>query len=764
MVWPLSERGKKKYQVLEISPDGRGELVPFIPKDVPFTEILDRLASEMGERNDQRLFALQSDPRRRDPVARLGELPSWLTSGLSELTGTRDAAQHILDEDYGQAADALFWGALDTGLVATPAIRLGSKFLPSALQSLDDVMMKEAGRLGKKYAAPATAGALTALSAPAEAEASKVKLVEGFFSQLGRYLKDMPFKRGSKEELQKLLDSQVRKGVINREEVDRTVDMLPVDKEVVTRTDVRNAYEHQKPFVYEWSAGGPRPTDPSASVHHGGLTKGGLPQSYREIVLSTDDAGLFSTGSGHFTHAPNDTRHIAWLRMDNREMWDGGKSTHIGELQSPRHQKGRKKGYIAPIGRDFSDEMTNLETELARAIEWYNRPGLAPSEQDAALKQLHSLTNRLHYAHEQINKDRIPDAPFKGGNWIKLGFRKALMEAAEDGSDWLTWDTADIQKSRWTGGNAHEAFEIQYDKEMPKIAKQEAKRLGLDPDLVTKHARFNREMGKVDNPIKAKVDDIRQRITGRTDFSGTSEPMIDIEDQMEVVADVIRENNPRQLANLFPNSGTPLFNVTFAAQNLSKVMDKHGGSLVEALGVEGPDNDWYGHFRYLANVFARDNHIPKTISSEPYIQEAVDAFLGDPSSALNLARRPDLEHMLFKHSDTARRGWREIRQTIKEIDDEIDVLERQENLPTAPDSAVLDEAMMQAVDDQIEAAMDAANYIIDHGTLSDIMSIPALGADTRSVWGMKLTPEAREKIKEGLPKFAVLGATLDNEE
>jgi hypothetical protein len=134
--------------------------------------------------------------------------------------------------------------------------------------------------------------------------------------------------------------------------------------------------------------------------------------------------------------------YVAHSRQKTREAEDGTTGTFIEELQSDRHQRGKKDGYNEHL---FEDEARILKEELKR-VEGQLDKAIAESE----------LQNRLREEYNEIwNKltpltDRIPDAPYRDSNaWILALFKRALKDAVDQNHDWIGWTEGDTQNTRY---------------------------------------------------------------------------------------------------------------------------------------------------------------------------------------------------------------------------------------------------------------------------------------------------------------------------
>lgn len=110
--------------------------------------------------------------------------------------------------------------------------------------------------------------------------------------------------------------------------------------------------------------------------------------------------------SSHWLGIPNPLAH---LRMSDR---DNGKTLHLEELQSDWGQEGRKHGFYDP-NRDKTDStLTQMSRDVSSAV---------------------------------------PSGPYvtDTNQWVDLGLKRALLEAAKGGYDKLIWTPGEEQASRY---------------------------------------------------------------------------------------------------------------------------------------------------------------------------------------------------------------------------------------------------------------------------------------------------------------------------
>lgn len=145
--------------------------------------------------------------------------------------------------------------------------------------------------------------------------------------------------------------------------------------------------------------------------------------------------------SSHFPDVPN---YVAHMRTNER---DGG--LFIEELQSDRHQAGRKKGYKESVTPDTlairvqkgrkRDFFEIYDTSTGDIVEAY----LDTQEiAEASLTEWQSKKSRTR------NVEGIADAPFRT-TWPLALFKRALRDAVASGKDWIGWTTGETQGDRF---------------------------------------------------------------------------------------------------------------------------------------------------------------------------------------------------------------------------------------------------------------------------------------------------------------------------
>lgn len=134
----------------------------------------------------------------------------------------------------------------------------------------------------------------------------------------------------------------------------------------------------------------------------------------------------------------------------------------------------------------------------------------------AAGKTWHSqllaeLSNRDQLEHLiQVENYGVPDAPFKGDDWIALGLKRAVLDAIENGYTHITWPNTAVLAERWSYDYA-EMYQSQYMEKMTGFFK---KHLKVDPIHFDMQGNPTRpvleDKQKIRNAkLKAKAEDNR---------------------------------------------------------------------------------------------------------------------------------------------------------------------------------------------------------------------------------------------------------------
>jgi len=212
------------------------------------------------------------------------------------------------------------------------------------------------------------------------------------------------------------------------------------------------------------------------------------PYSYQERLLTVPDENVGEAWNDpHWRDQGNVIAHTRW---DTR-TYDGQKHLFLQEVQSDRHQEGRRLGYrntktikendrlyramsaLQADARDAYRESQGKITGFDSLVNWLARPENSKMSAFKILKELtefpdgetslderHALmlkpledyveAVRAYTRHREQNpiKGSVPDSPFKQ-SWPTMVLKRMLQEAAEQGHDYLSWTSGDIQNERY---------------------------------------------------------------------------------------------------------------------------------------------------------------------------------------------------------------------------------------------------------------------------------------------------------------------------
>ncbi len=171
-------------------------------------------------------------------------------------------------------------------------------------------------------------------------------------------------------------------------------------------------------------------------------------------------------------HFPKITNYLAHARLNDRVDADGKPGTLFEELQSDRHQEGRKKGYKAQDPSAAFDKIQEkyFNTANSSQVTGPEKDGLFKAAinvgtpdyfaafgrtQDEAKQNLlrHLITKDPDYSEVRDKPisgadNRIPDAPYRK-DWPLMLFKRGLVDAVANGKEWIGWTTGDTQNERY---------------------------------------------------------------------------------------------------------------------------------------------------------------------------------------------------------------------------------------------------------------------------------------------------------------------------
>lgn len=204
-------------------------------------------------------------------------------------------------------------------------------------------------------------------------------------------------------------------------------------------------------------------------------------ENYREILLQHNAFGGFEGVKGHFGGAPD---IIASLRMKDREDIGGNKLLHLEELQSDWAQQGRKNGFGDDVAakhhaareeyNNFIDRLSEMETQRRIDALKEEQPDFDFEGNGQSLRMLvdddvrrhpHSVARNfdmldefgrlLDAYNEAWDNDVLRKLPNKAAyvtktdDWVDLGLKRALLEAAKGDYDKLAWSPGDVHADRY---------------------------------------------------------------------------------------------------------------------------------------------------------------------------------------------------------------------------------------------------------------------------------------------------------------------------
>lgn len=175
-------------------------------------------------------------------------------------------------------------------------------------------------------------------------------------------------------------------------------------------------------------------------------------ENYREILLKHGGEEGFKGIPVHFKGEPN---ILTSLMVKDRQDTEGDKVLHLDELQSDWAQRGRREGFESKASQDYKKYVHDLtERFFDNAPKYFAEQGYDDDEIGRALRQYHSdpasmaaVLGESDKHKELVLRDHAePNGPHgrapyvtKTEDWVDLGLKKALQEAAEGGHNKLAW-------------------------------------------------------------------------------------------------------------------------------------------------------------------------------------------------------------------------------------------------------------------------------------------------------------------------------------
>lgn len=162
----------------------------------------------------------------------------------------------------------------------------------------------------------------------------------------------------------------------------------------------------------------------------------------RKMFYSGDEHNGVDKTSGDYasSHFPDVPNYVAHMRTNERTDATGAPGLFIEELQSDRHQAGKKEGYAGELPAGYTAEPF-IYSDGSDSGEWVVRDsdgnfnGAHPTKEDA-------IANRI----KQLGG--IPDAPHRK-DWSLALFKRALRDAVAEGKTWIGWTSGETQNERY---------------------------------------------------------------------------------------------------------------------------------------------------------------------------------------------------------------------------------------------------------------------------------------------------------------------------
>lgn len=168
----------------------------------------------------------------------------------------------------------------------------------------------------------------------------------------------------------------------------------------------------------------------------------------KTVELMSEQARAKIRSGKDFTNSHFDESNVfAHVRFDERTV-DGKKVLFLEEIQSDWHQQGRKTGYSGDEKELVKKlaELNKIKEEILKEAEPFTSKNKdAPRE---ILDRHTSVTDRINILEREIEKSRVPDAPFRS-TWHEFVLKRMIRYAAENGFDRIAWTTGEQQVERY---------------------------------------------------------------------------------------------------------------------------------------------------------------------------------------------------------------------------------------------------------------------------------------------------------------------------
>ena len=329
---------------------------------------------------------------------------------------------------------------------------------------------------------------------------------QGFYSQLQKVIDQKMPNSASVQQIKAIIDPSKGSGVKPDEIKWSNLEGFLEGKDSVTKQEVFDYLRNEGSVKFEertlsktnvgpWGVSnylGDRPTEPKYSKHV--LPNG---ENYKEVVLtmpnnftpkklSWDEIGMEKFGkpyselteeqfaevekesnkrkeensigyqkqneykSSHFEDTPN---YVAHMRLNERKDASGKDGLFIEEIQSDRHQAGRKQGYKGEIEAPweygiYKDGAIHSRFKTKSELDDYEAKYGEQLRQGFPNSVI--TTEKLRpedQPAENLNR-KVADAPFRK-DWSVQMFKRALRDAIASGKEWIGWTSGDTQAERY---------------------------------------------------------------------------------------------------------------------------------------------------------------------------------------------------------------------------------------------------------------------------------------------------------------------------
>lgn len=175
-------------------------------------------------------------------------------------------------------------------------------------------------------------------------------------------------------------------------------------------------------------------------------------ENYREILLKHGNGDMFKGVGVHFGGEPD---ILTSLMVKDRQDREGDKVLHVDELQSDWAQQGRRQGFSGEPSDEAEKRLTDFLASLGQrtgmdVTSMWPHVAMEAANALGERDMLHQLAEERD-AERKRNKSIIKPAPYvtKTEDWVDLGLKRALREAAEKGYDKLAWSPGSTIADRY---------------------------------------------------------------------------------------------------------------------------------------------------------------------------------------------------------------------------------------------------------------------------------------------------------------------------